>query len=153
MDNKLASVILVALLVGASLAVFVLSSDDEETNGDTKSQNDQTVQEETQTPPENVAPTILVENRTFEWTGANHLLQGYIVDENPSSVVVEITMLNQDFSIYLTDISTQSDANGYWQVEFSESEPGQWLVQIKATDVEAAMTERLIEYIVTVPNE
>ena len=37
MDNKLASTILVALLVGASLAVFALSSTDEESKDDTKS--------------------------------------------------------------------------------------------------------------------
>ena len=91
--------------------------------------------------------------RDREWTGANHALQGYVVDENPSSVSIEITILNQDFSIHLTDISIQSDANGHWEVEFFESEPGQWLVQIKATDEEAATAERLIEYIVTVPNE
>jgi predicted esterase len=153
MDNKLASAILVALLVGASIAVFALSSIDEESKDDTKSQNDDIDQGGIQTPPPNVEPTILVENRTFEWTGTNHTLQGYIVDEDPSSVSIEISIRNQDFSIHLTDISTQSDANGYWQVEFSESEPGQWLVQIKATDEEAATTERLIEYIVTVPNE
>ena len=107
MDNKLASAILVALLVGASIAVLALSSIDEESKDDTKSQNDDIDQGGIQTPPSNVEPTILVENRTSEWTGANHALQGYVVDEDPSNVSIEITILNQDFSIHLTDISTQ----------------------------------------------
>ena len=104
MDNKLASAILVALLVGASIAVFALSSIDDESKDDTKSQNDEADQELIQAPPSNVEPTILVENRTSEWTGANHALQGYVVDEDPSSVSIEITILNQDFSIHLRDI-------------------------------------------------
>mgnify|MGYP001395798211 FL=1 len=153
MDNKLASVILMALLVGASIAVFALSSSDEDSTDDTKSQDNETDQGGIQTPLENVEPTILVENRTSEWTGANHSLQGYVVDEDPSSVSLEITMLNQDFSPYLATITTQTEANGLWEVEFSESEPGQWLVRVQATDSESATVERLIEYIVNVPDE
>jgi hypothetical protein len=153
MDNKLASLILVALLVGASIAVFALSSNDEESKNDTESQSDEVDQGGIQTPPENVEPTILVENRTSDWTGVNHALQGYVVDEDLSSVSLEITMLNQDFSPYLATITTQTEANGFWEVEFSESEPGQWLVRVQATDSESATVERLIEYIVNVPDE
>ncbi len=145
--------ILVALLVGASLAVFALSSDDEGSDDDSSSQNNEIIQEENQTLPENVAPTILTENRTSEWTGTNHTLQGYVVDEDSSNVIVEITMLNQDFSTYLATTTLQTGANGLWEVEFPESEPGQWLVRIKATDAEGLSIEHLIEYIVTVPTE
>ncbi len=59
MDNKLASLILVALLVGASLAVFALSSDDEGSDDDSSSQNNEITQEENQTQPVNIEPTIL----------------------------------------------------------------------------------------------
>ena len=60
MDNKLASAILVALLVGTSIAVFTLSSIDDEAKDDTKSQNDEADQELIQAPPSNVEPTLLV---------------------------------------------------------------------------------------------
>ena len=153
MDNKLASLILVSLLVGASLAVFALSSNDEDSADDPNSQNNEITQEENQTQPVNLEPTILVENTTFEWTGANHTLQGYIVDEDSSKVIVEITMLNQDFSTFLPSTTIQTGANGFWEIEFSESEPGQWLARIKATDADGLSIEHLIEYIVTVPTE
>ena len=154
MDNKIASALLVVLLIGATIAVFALSSiDDDDSTDDTKSQNDEFDQGGDQTPSENIEPMILVENMTLEWTGTNHTLQGYIMDEEPSNAPIEITMLNQDFSVHLATISTQSEANGFWQVEFSESEPGQWLIKIKATDAEAASVERVIEYTVKIPTE
>ena len=153
MDNKIASALLVVLLIGATIAVFVLSSTDDDSTDDTKSQNDEFDQGGVQTPVENIEPMILVENMTLEWAGTNHTLQGYIMDEEPSNATIEITMLNQDFSIHLATISTQSEANGFWQVEFSESEPGQWLIKIKATDAEAAWVERVIEYTVNIPTE
>jgi len=154
MDNKIASALLVVLLIGATIAVFALSSiDDDDSTDDTKSQNDEFDQGGDKTPSENIEPMILVENMTLEWTGTNHTLQGYIMDEEPSNATIEITMLNQDFSVHLATISTQSEANGFWQVEFSESEPGQWLIKIKATDAEAAWVERVIEYTVNIPTE
>ena len=153
MDNKIASALLVVLLIGATIAVFALSSIDDDSTDDTKSQNDEFDQGGDQTPSENIEPMILVENMTLEWTGTNHTLQGYIMDEEPSNATIEITMLNQDFSVHLATISTQSEANGFWQVEFSESEPGQWLIKIKATDAESASVERVIEYTVNIPTE
>lgn len=154
MENKIASALLVVLLIGATIAVFALSSiDDDDSTDDTKSQNDEFDQGGDQTPSENIEPMILVENMTLEWTGTNHTLQGYIMDEEPSNATIEITMLNQDFSVHLATISTQSEANGFWQVEFFESEPGQWLIKIKATDAESASVERVIEYTVNIPTE
>ena len=154
MDNKIASALLVVLLIGATIAVFALSSiDEDDSTDDTKSQNDEFDQGVDQTPSENIEPMILVENMTLEWTGTNHTLQGYIMDEEPSNATIEITMLNQDFSVHLATISTQSEANGFWQVEFFESEPGQWLIKIKATDAESASVERVIEYTVNIPTE
>ncbi|DAC42905.1 MAG TPA: hypothetical protein D7I00_00425, partial [Candidatus Poseidoniales archaeon] len=62
-------------------------------------------------------------------------------------------MLNLDFSVHVSTITTQTESNGFWSIEFPESLPGEWIVQIRATDSESVTIERVIEYVVAPPEE
>ena len=151
MDSKLASVVLVLLLIGASVAVFTISSNDDDSDESEMTQIPETSEDDTQTQPTNNPPVILVEDRFLGWSGTNHTLDGYVVDEEP--VTVDVTMLNLDFSVHVSTITTQTESNGFWSIEFPESLPGEWIVQIRATDSELVTIERVIEYVVAPPQE
>ncbi|OUV39345.1 MAG: hypothetical protein CMA18_002785 [Methanobacteriota archaeon] len=151
MDSKVASAVLVLLLVGASGAVFTISSNNDDEGKGNDNQITETGGEETQPQTVNKNPIILIENRYLEWSGTNHTLEGYVVDEAPSTL--DITMLNLDFSVHIDTITTQTESNGFWSVEFPETLPGEWIIQILATDADSATTEQVIEYVVTPPEE
>ena len=87
----------------------------------------------------NAEPLILVENYYSEWTGTNHSLEGYIVDEGRTTV--EVTMLSMDFSVHIATITTQTEANGFWSIEFPESHPENGLFEF-AIDTESETTEK-----------
>ena len=97
MDSKVAAALLVLLLVGSSLAVFTLSSNDEDAGESEKIEITDTGDQNNQPQITNAEPLILVEHYYSEWTGTNHSLEGYIVDEGRTTV--EVTMLNMDFSV------------------------------------------------------
>ena len=151
MDSKVAAAVLVLLLVGSSLAVFTLSSNDDDAGESEKIEITDTGDQNKQPEITNAEPLILVENYFSEWTGTNHSLEGYIVDEGRTTV--EVTMLNLDFSVHIDTITTQTEESGFWSIEFPESLPGEWIVQIRAIDTESETTEKVIEFVVSSPLE
>lgn len=151
MDNKVAATLLALLLVGASLAVFTISSNNTDADENERTEITEPKSENNQPENTNTEPVLLIENQYLEWSGFNHTLQGYVVDEGTSTV--KATMLNLDFSIHINTITTQTESNGFWNIEFPESLPGEWIVQIRATDIDSITVERVIEFVVTPPIE
>ena len=97
MDNKVAATLLALLLVGASLAVFTISSNNTDADENERTEITEPKSENNQPENTNTEPVLLIENQYLEWSGFNHTLQGYVVDEGTSTV--KATMLNLDFSI------------------------------------------------------
>jgi len=135
MDGKLvgASILLAGLMVMAGLAVFFTSQmDDENDTNPDDSINDST----DDTTPENRVPTLYVAEASFLY-GEPIIISGWVVDESFNTTTVSIQVFSAD-SLSTPAIvgEVTADERGVWAIALPYEDPGTWVVEVVATDVQ-----------------
>jgi hypothetical protein len=133
MDNRMALLSGILALLMVSSGFFLVL------DGDTDNEQEESeLNQESESPVVNTPPNILApENYQFVWDGTNTSITGFVTDESPSTASVQAILLD---AVSLAQIGPVMEAvidmEGAWSIQTTESEPGSWILQIQATDLE-----------------
>jgi hypothetical protein len=134
MDGKttlLAGILAFILIGGGFLTLVIDNSDQDDDNSDNDTgSNEQSDMDSVV----DVKPILLVNNYSKIWDSQNITLSGFLIDESPSSCIINFEVL--DFNLVkITEAKNVSVAqDGSWSIEFPVTNPGEWIVRSSAID-------------------
>ena len=138
MDTKIGVVsgVLALLMVSSG---FMLMIDDSSNDEDTQNLE----QQQDSTPTENEPPQLFnSEQYTHSWDNENASIEGFILDEESSTVTVNVIILDSNTLQEIGGVrSISPSTDGEWSLLTEFAQPGTWLVQIQAVDSSGLSSE------------
>jgi hypothetical protein len=130
--------ILAFLLIGGGFLTIAI--DDE--SKDDESKDDESKGDEISTQEVDNFPSMLMMDISKPWDGDNISLNGFVMDESPSTSVVHLRILNGDLTTVIDRFNVSVMSDGSWNTELTVSDPGEWLVEYSVSDA-AGQTSNL----------
>ncbi|MBQ70996.1 MAG: hypothetical protein CMA65_05870 [Euryarchaeota archaeon] len=124
------SFVLAFLLVGAGFSLVAIES----SNGEEEQDETPNPEQENSTVTANNPPVVLVDDSfSIDWTGMNATIGGFVSDEVPENTFLSVRILNGNLDeLYFYNLTPST--NGAWSLDTSLNVPGEWIVEMIATD-------------------
>ena len=134
MESKMIvlSGVLALLMVGSGFLLMVNeTTSDEDTTTDEENQQDSA--NTVNTPPSVINAVEFI----HEWNGENASINGFVLDEVPSTTTVTMVIIDANTLEQIGEPrNTTPMADGSWLLMTERSQPGTWILQIQATDTD-----------------
>ena len=124
--------VLALLMVGSGFLLMVNeTTSDEDTTTDEENQQDSA--NTVNTPPSVINAVEFI----HEWNGENASINGFVLDEVPSTTTVTMVIIDANTLEQIGEPrNTTPMADGSWLLMTERSQPGTWILQIQATDTD-----------------
>lgn len=124
--------VLALLMVGSGFLLMVNeTTSDEDTTTDEENQQDSA--NTVNTPPSVINAVEFI----HEWNGENASINGFVLDEVPSTTTVTMVIIDANTLEQIGESrNTTPMADGSWLLMTERSQPGTWILQIQATDTD-----------------
>lgn len=138
MSNQTLAAVLAFLMVGAGIGGYALMA---ETSAEDEVEQDLQIEGNEQTTI-NLPPSLaLFSGLNKTWDGEPLEMYGYVVDEQPTSVMVRIEILRSSDFQPVHNFTVSPSVSGAFKFESVVSDASEWLVRAHAVDVDGLQSE------------